>query len=135
MSVLFRLHQDQSHGTARSGKWYARAVPIGVINTRGLAEIIQRNCTVKRSDVMAVIEELVEVMHEGPDAGLQACEARRLRLVQNRPELQGCPLCQGLHHHRQHRGHARGIHPRAQPRPGWQPREAVPARRKGGRAA
>ncbi len=107
MSVLFRLHQDQSHGTARSGKWYARAVPIGVINTRGLAEIIQRNCTVKRSDRGA------GGGHEGPDAGLQACEARRLRLVQNRSELSRCPFCQGVHHHRQHRGHARGVHPRA----------------------
>ena len=60
MSVLYRLHQDQSVGTKRSGKWYARMVPIGMIDTRGLAEIIQRNCTVKRSDVMAVLEELVE---------------------------------------------------------------------------
>ena len=58
------MHQDQSVGTKRSGKWYARAVPIGVIDTRGLSEIIQRNCTVKRSDVMAVIEELVEVMKD-----------------------------------------------------------------------
>ena len=74
MSVLFRLHQDQSHGTARSGKWYARAVPIGVINTRGLAEIIQRNCTVKRSDVMAVIEELVEVMKD------QMQDSKRVKL-------------------------------------------------------
>ena len=64
MSVLYRLHQDQSHGTTRSGKWYARMVPVGVINTRGLAEIIQRNCTVKKADVMAVIEELVEVMKD-----------------------------------------------------------------------
>ena len=26
MSVFYRLHQDQSTGTKRSGKWYARAV-------------------------------------------------------------------------------------------------------------
>ena len=57
MSVFYRLHQDQSTGTKRSGKWYARAVSTAVINTRQLAEIIQRNCTVKRSDVMAVLEE------------------------------------------------------------------------------
>ena len=25
MSVFYRLHQDQSTGTKRSGKWYARA--------------------------------------------------------------------------------------------------------------
>ena len=42
MSVFYRLHQDQSTGTKRSGKWYARAVPTACIGTRQLAEIIQR---------------------------------------------------------------------------------------------
>ena len=74
MSVFYRLHQDQSTGTKRSGKWYARAVPTAVINTRQLAEIVQRNCTVKRSDVMAVIEELVEVMKD------QMQDSKRVKL-------------------------------------------------------
>ena len=39
MAVFYRLHQDQSTGTKRSGKWYARAVPTAVIGTRQLAEI------------------------------------------------------------------------------------------------
>ena len=42
MAVFYRLHQDQSTGTKRSGKWYARAVPTACIGTRQLAEIIQR---------------------------------------------------------------------------------------------
>ena len=74
MSVLYRLHQDQSVGTKRSGKWYARMVPIGMIDTRGLAEIIQRNCTVKRSDVMAVLDELVETMRD------QMQDSKRVKL-------------------------------------------------------
>ena len=74
MSVFYRLHQDQSTGTKRSGKWYARAVPTAVINTRQLAEIVQRNCTVKRSDVVAVIEELVEVMKD------QMQDSKRVKL-------------------------------------------------------
>ena len=74
MSVFYRLHQDQSTGTKRSGKWYARAVPTDVINTRQLAEIVQRNCTVKKSDVMAVIEELVEVMKD------QMQDSKRVKL-------------------------------------------------------
>ncbi len=45
MSVLYRLHQDQSVGTKRSGKWYARMVPIGMIDTRGLAEMPQGQAT------------------------------------------------------------------------------------------
>ena len=74
MSVFYRLHQDQSTGTKRSGKWYARAVPTAVIGTRQLAEIVQRNCTVKKSDVMAVIEELVEVMKD------QMQDSKRVKL-------------------------------------------------------
>ena len=72
MSVFYRLHQDQSTGTKRSGKWYARAVPTAVISTRQLAEIVQRNCTVKKSDVMAV--ELVEVMKD------QMQDSKRVKL-------------------------------------------------------
>ena len=74
MSVFYRLHQDQSTGTKRSGKWYARAVPTAVINTRQLAEVVQRNCTVKRSDVVAVIEEMVEVMKD------QMQDSKRVKL-------------------------------------------------------
>ena len=74
MSVFYRLHQDQSTGTKRSGKWYARAVPMAVIGTRQLAEIIQRNCTVKKADVMAVLEELVEVMKD------QMQDSKRVKL-------------------------------------------------------
>ena len=68
------MHQDKSTGTKRSGKWYARAVPTAVIGTRQLAEIIQRNCTVKRSDVVAVIEEMVEVMKD------QMQDSKRVKL-------------------------------------------------------
>ena len=74
MSVFYRLHQDQSTGTKRSGKWYARAVSTAVINTRQLAEIVQRNCTVKRSDVLAVIDELVETMKD------QMQDSKRVKL-------------------------------------------------------
>ena len=45
-----------------------------MINTRQLAEIIQRNCTVKKSDVMAVLEELVEVMKD------QMQDSKRVKL-------------------------------------------------------
>ena len=69
MSVHYRLHKNTSVGTKLSGKWYARMVPMGVLNTRQLAEIIQRNCTVKKSDVMAVLEELVETMRDQMQAG------------------------------------------------------------------
>ena len=74
MSVFYRLHQDKSKNTVRSGKWYARAVPTAVINTRQLAEIMQRNCTVKKSDILAVLDELVETMRD------QLQDSKRVKL-------------------------------------------------------
>ena len=74
MSVFYRLHQDQSVGTRRSGKWYARAVPMSTINTRQLAEIMQRNCTVKKADILAVLDELVETMRD------QMQDSKRVKL-------------------------------------------------------
>ena len=64
MPVFYRLHQDQSVGTKRSGKWYARMVPTSTIHTKQLAAIMQRNCTVKVSDIRAVIEEMIETMRD-----------------------------------------------------------------------
>ena len=74
MPVFYRLHQDQSVGTKRSGKWYARMVPTGMINTRQLAEIMQRNCTVKKADILAVLDELVETMRD------QMQDSKRVKL-------------------------------------------------------
>ena len=135
MSVLFRLHQDQSVGTKRSGKWYARMVPVGCIDTRALAEIIQRNCTVKKADVMAVIEELVEVMKD------QMQDSKRVKLdgfgsfkigincrgARSAKAFTVSDNIEGLH--------VVFTHPRAYPRPGGQQGEAVPAGCQGRRAA
>ena len=74
MSVFYRLHQDQSVGTKRSGKWYARAVSMSMIDTRKLAEIMQRNCTVKKADILAVLDELVETMRD------QLQDSKRVKL-------------------------------------------------------
>ena len=68
------MHQDQSVGTKRSGKWYARMVPTSCINTRQLAEIMQRNCTVKKADILAVLDELVETMRD------QMQDSKRVKL-------------------------------------------------------
>ena len=74
MSVFYRLHQDKSTNTVRSGKWYARAVATSVVDTRKLAEIMQRNCTVKKSDILAVLDELVETMRD------QMQDSKRVKL-------------------------------------------------------
>lgn len=59
-----RTFKDGRTDTA-NGKWYGRAIRairVGTADTADLAEIIQRNCSMKRSDVQAVLTELVEVM-------------------------------------------------------------------------
>ena len=45
-----------------------------VVDTEKLAEIMQRNCTVKRSDIKAVIEELIETMRD------QLQDSKRVKL-------------------------------------------------------
>ena len=62
MAVLYKLYQDNRKNSEHKGEWYARAIQTNTIGTQQLADIIQRNCTAKRSDVLAVITELVEVM-------------------------------------------------------------------------
>ena len=62
MAVLYRLSQNKMSNSKANGKWFAQAVMTGTIDTDALAEIMQRNCTVKKSDILAVISELIETM-------------------------------------------------------------------------
>lgn len=65
MSVFFRLNKNNNQKIEESyGKWYAKAVVTGTVTTEDLSEVIQRNCSMKRSDVNAVLTELVEVMQD-----------------------------------------------------------------------
>ena len=60
MALLYKIVRDNRKNSGNL--YYGRAVQIQTVDTDGLADIIQRNCTVKKSDVLAVINELVEVM-------------------------------------------------------------------------
>ena len=64
MPILYKLQQDNRKNSTNKGKWYARSVMNGTVSTNQLAEIMQRNCTVKRSDILAVLSELVETMQD-----------------------------------------------------------------------
>lgn len=55
MSVKYKLYQNKREGSSTKGKWYARAAADGLVTTDQLAETMQRNCTLKRSDIIAVI--------------------------------------------------------------------------------
>ena len=74
MAVLYRLYQNNNDKSPGKGKWYAKAVMTNVIDTKKLADIMQRNCTVKRADIMAVLTELVETMRD------QLQDSKRVKL-------------------------------------------------------
>ena len=58
MAVFYRLYQNNNKSASGYRKWYARAVVTETMTTRQLAEIMQENCTVKRSDIEAVLREI-----------------------------------------------------------------------------
>ena len=62
MPILYKLAKDNRKNSRTAGLYFGRAIVTSVIDTEGLAEIMQRNCTIKKSDILAVIAELVETM-------------------------------------------------------------------------
>ena len=74
MAVFYRLSQVTSPKQKGYGKWYPRAVMTNTVDTDALATIMQRNCTVKKSDIVAVITELIETMQD------QLQDSKRVKL-------------------------------------------------------
>ena len=64
MPLLYKLSQNNNRQSKGFGKWYANAVMTSVVTTDQLAQIMQRNCTVKLSDIKAVLAELPETMRD-----------------------------------------------------------------------
>jgi predicted histone-like DNA-binding protein len=62
MAIVYKVYQNNRTNFKNKGKWYARAYHANTVNIDDLADIMQNNCTVKRSDIVAVISELVETM-------------------------------------------------------------------------
>ena len=101
MSLFYALHQDQSTGTKRSGKWYARAKYVTTLNTRDIARIVERNATAKESDVRAVIREMVDVLQrqcqEGKRVVIEGLGWFKIGIESKEVQLQGAH--QGCAHH------------------------------------
>ena len=74
MSVLYRLSKVTSPKAKGYGKWYPRAVITQTVDTEMLAAIMQRNCTLKKADLVAVISELIETMAD------QLQDSKRVKL-------------------------------------------------------
>ena len=58
----YKIYKNNNKKNAGFGKFYARAMHNGTTNLDDIAAIIERNCSMKKSDVKAVLTELVEVM-------------------------------------------------------------------------
>ncbi|MCR4854056.1 MAG: DNA-binding protein [Prevotella sp.] len=64
MAVFYKLMQNTITNSKTNGKWYAHSAIVGTVGLKQMADVIQRNCSMKRSDVNAVLTELPEVMRD-----------------------------------------------------------------------
>jgi len=67
--LYYKMYQVKGEVGKASGKWFARSVTSGTLETVDIADHIQSNCTVKYSDVIAVLRELAEVLKEKMQEG------------------------------------------------------------------
>lgn len=75
MTVFYKLRQDNQERSKYKGQWFAHAVNLGTIETDELARIIERNCSVKRCDVLAVLAELSDTIR------LLLADSHRVRIA------------------------------------------------------
>ena len=62
MAIRYKKQQVTAEAFSTYKKWYGKAVSMGVVTTKQLAEEISHSTTVTRSDIMAVLIELFEAM-------------------------------------------------------------------------
>ena len=62
MSIRFKKQQNKITGSKTFGKWYGRAVSMGRIKMKNLADEISHSTTVTQADIMAVLNELSHYM-------------------------------------------------------------------------
>lgn len=60
--MFYTLKKQKCSVLPSAGKYVARAFHGQVMDTEAIAGIIQQNCTLKRSDVLAVLSELEDVL-------------------------------------------------------------------------
>lgn len=73
MAVSYKIKKYVNTSSEKNGQYYARAVVTGVMTLNEVANKIQQNCSMKKSDVLAVINELVEVITEGVQDSKRVC--------------------------------------------------------------
>lgn len=63
MAIRYKLYQWASENSANYQKWYGKAVVNNLISTDQIADRIQANSTLRKSDILAVLSELSEIIH------------------------------------------------------------------------
>ncbi len=74
MSIFYRIYQNNNSENKGYGKWYARAVMTSTVTTKELAKVMQENCTLKRSDIEAVLRELSTTMMK------ELCDSKAVKI-------------------------------------------------------
>lgn len=64
MAIRYKLVQNKISGHDCYGKFYARSIKTGEIGMKEIERIIEQNCSMKRSDVRAVLTELVDTIKD-----------------------------------------------------------------------
>lgn len=63
MALNYKIYQSNANNLTK-GKFYARASHKETVGIKQLAAVMQNNCTVKHSDIVAVLSELSEVLKQ-----------------------------------------------------------------------
>ena len=69
MALSYKLVKNNNEASPYKNKYRAQAVIVGEMDIKAIADLIQRNCTVKKSDCVAVLTELIEVMKDALGEG------------------------------------------------------------------
>lgn len=63
-TLFYRRYQNKNGKSSANGKWYGKVVISRTMTIDDLAAKMQDNCTVKKSDILAVLYELGPTMSE-----------------------------------------------------------------------
>ena len=64
MPAKYKLYQWPNSKSKFYLQWYGKSVVNAVVTTEQIADRIQRNSTLRKSDIIAVLSELSEVIHD-----------------------------------------------------------------------
>lgn len=73
MAIFIQLYQSKRTGATKD-KWYGRAKVLGTKTLKDIADQIQRNASMRKSDVWAVLTEVPEVLSD------MLCDGYRVKI-------------------------------------------------------